>query len=51
MRTTLVLALRGSAAVASPGLLAKVPAEKAAELDWPKYTCQGAERAASRTNS
>jgi hypothetical protein len=47
MNAKLALALLGSVAAASPAAVAKVPAEKAAELDGPKYTCQGAERAGS----
>ena len=40
--------LTAAVAAALPLLaLAKVPAEKAAELDGPKYTCMGAERAGS----
>lgn len=35
------------ALMTAPALLAKVPAEKAAELDTPKTTCMGAERAGS----
>ena len=47
MNTRRVLALCVGIGVACPVAMAKVPAEKAAELDGPKYTCQGAERAGS----
>jgi len=45
LAATCVLAL--PVLLTSPALLAKVPAAKAAELDTPKTTCMGAERAGS----
>ena len=45
MKTRSVLGLIGALGLAISAAQAKVPAEKAAELDGPKYTCMGAEKA------
>lgn len=46
---TLSFALASSVGLIAPGASAKVSAEKAKELDGPKLTCMGAERAGSPT--